>query len=548
MKANLIIIILLLVVVASGVTIIVITLSPGNRSAEAPAPQGGEAASESAPTQTVTDISGNTSPAETTAAGGPEPPAVNGQEQPKPPAEQPAANPPQEETKLDKLLKRFHENQMKIKWMRAKLTIVHAGIFDIPGAADEELKAGGSTGEFLFKPGNRCAFKLTSNNNGVEETEEYLAYIQTLWVIKRTGDTVKAERWLIDNEKMSEALLLLQGADPAQLKQTFDIRLIDLMAADEEKRLKEEGYNVKALRESDSQLVELIYKDPTKRDEYKQVDAVIDKTANIAKIKLYNDFNNERTIIWFDDVQINTGDEIPDSAFRFDPAKNGIEKFEDHVLLKEAPDIIGRMNLTTRQVIGIKADIEQDKYDVVFADNPDGGHTLRSGTFYFAKPDKFRLDFTQPEKQIVASNGKKFYEYKPDLAQAKIYDLRQMAGKLGGGDRNILLKFFSQDAESLEQDFDFKLLGVEKLNELEVYHFELQLKKKEERSEEVYNTERMELWVEVETLLACRIKGFDMQQPANYYQATLKNISIYDTVPDEAFEPAFPPDVQVTEE
>jgi outer membrane lipoprotein-sorting protein len=548
MKANLIIIILLLVVVASGVTIIVITLSPGNRSAEAPAPQGGEAASESAPTQTVTDISGNTSPAETTAAGGPEPPAVNGQEQPKPPAEQPAANPPQEETKLDKLLKRFHENQMKIKWMRAKLTIVHAGIFDIPGAADEELKAGGSTGEFLFKPGNRCAFKLTSNNNGVEETEEYLAYIQTLWVIKRTGDTVKAERWLIDNEKMSEALLLLQGADPAQLKQTFDMRLIDLMAADEEKRLKEEGYNVKALRESDSQLVELIYKDPTKRDEYKQVDAVIDKTANIAKIKLYNDFNNERTIIWFDDVQINTGDEIPDSAFRFDPAKNGIEKFEDHVLLKEAPDIIGRMNLTTRQVIGIKADIEQDKYDVVFADNPDGGHTLRSGTFYFAKPDKFRLDFTQPEKQIVASNGKKFYEYKPDLAQAKIYDLRQMAGKLGGGDRNILLKFFSQDAESLEQDFDFKLLGVEKLNELEVYHFELQLKKKEERSEEVYNTERMELWVEVETLLACRMKGFDMQQPANYYQATLKNISIYDTVPDEAFEPAFPPDVQVTEE
>jgi len=548
MKANLIIIILLLIVVASGVTIIVITLSPGNRSAEAPAPQGGEAASESAPTQTVTDISGNTSPAETTAAGGPEPPAVNGQEQPKPPAEQPAANPPQEETKLDKLLKRFHENQMKTKWMRAKLTIVHAGIFDIPGAADEELKAGGSTGEFLFKPGNRCAFKLTSNNNGVEETEEYLAYIQTLWVIKRTGDTVKAERWLIDNEKMSEALLLLQGADPAQLKQTFDMRLIDLMAADEEKRLKEEGYNVKALRESDSQLVELIYKDPTKRDEYKQVDAVIDKTANIAKIKLYNDFNNERTIIWFDDVQVNTGDEIPDSAFRFDPAKNGIEKFEDHVLLKEAADIIARMNLTTRQVIGIKADIEQDKYDVVFADNPDGGHTLRSGTFYFAKPDKFRLDFTQPEKQIVASNGKKFYEYKPDLAQAKIYDLRQMAGKLGGGDRNILLKFFSQDAESLEQDFDFKLLGVEKLNELEVYHFELQLKKKEERSEEVYNTERMELWVEVETLLACRMKGFDMQQPANYYQATLKNISIYDTVPDEAFEPAFPPDVQVTEE
>ena len=548
MKANLIIIILLLIVVASGVTIIVITLSPGNRSAEAPAPQGGEAASESAPTQTVTDISGNTSPAETTAAGGPEPPAVNGQEQPKPPAEQPAANPPQEETKLDKLLKRFHENQMKTKWMRAKLTIVHAGIFDIPGAADEELKAGGSTGEFLFKPGNRCAFKLTSNNNGVEETEEYLAYIQTLWVIKRTGDTVKAERWLIDNEKMSEALLLLQGADPAQLKQTFDMRLIDLMAADEEKRLKEEGYNVKALRESDSQLVELIYKDPTKRDEYKQVDAVIDKTANIAKIKLYNDFNNERTIIWFDDVQVNTGDEIPDSAFRFDPAKNGIEKFEDHVLLKEAADIIGRMNLTTRQVIGIKADIEQDKYDVVFADNPDGGHTLRSGTFYFAKPDKFRLDFTQPEKQIVASNGKKFYEYKPDLAQAKIYDLRQMAGKLGGGDRNILLKFFSQDAESLEQDFDFKLLGVEKLNELEVYHFELQLKKKEERSEEVYNTERMELWVEVETLLACRMKGFDMQQPANYYQATLKNISIYETVPDEAFEPAFPPDVQVTEE
>ena len=539
MKANLVIIVLLLIVVASAATIIVIMLKPGANETEATAPEGARA-------QTAT---ANPSPAEplVTNTGSTETPSDGAQEQPKPPAEPPVVTPPQEETKLDKLLKRFSENQRKIKWMRAKITLAQGGVFDAPGTTDAQRKADGKTGEFLFKPGNRCAFKLTSKNNGVEETEEYLAYIQTLWVIKRTGNTVKAERWLIDNEKMSEALLLLQGADPASLKSTFDMRLVDLMAADEEKRLKEEGYDVKALRESESQLVELVYRDPAKRDEYKLVEAVIDKSANLAKIKLYNAFNNEQTIIWFDDVQINTGDEIPDGDFRFDPARNGVEKFEDHVLLQDPADIIARMNLTTPQVIGIKAEIEQDKYDVVFADSPDKGHTLRSGAFYFAKPDKFRLEFTQPEKLIVASNGKKFYEYKPDLKQAKIYDLRQMPGKLGGG-RNILLKFFGQDAEYLAKDFDFKLAGVEKVGDADAYHFDLQLKKKEERSAETYNTEHMELWVEVETLLACRMKGFDMEQPANYYQATLKNIDIYQAIPDDMFEPKFPPDVQVTEE
>jgi len=451
-------------------------------------------------------------------------------------------------TPLDKLLKRFSENQRKIKWMRAKITITQTGVFDAPGAMNAQRKANGKTGEFLFKPGNRCAFTLTSNNNGVEETEKYLAYIQTLWIIKKSGETVKAERWLIDNEKMSESLLLLQEADPAQLRQTFDMRLIDLMAVDEEKRLKEEGYDVKVLRESESQLVELVYKDQSKRDEYKLVEAVIDKNANLAETKLYNAFNDEQTIIWFDEAQINTGNEIPDSAFRFEPVKNGIEKFEDHVLLQDPADIIARMNLTTQQVIGIKADIEQDKYDVAFANGPDKGHTIRSGVYYFAKLDKFRLDFAKPGKQIVASNGKKFYEYKPDLAQAKIYDLRQMAGKLGGGDIAILLKFFSQDAESLAQDFDFKLIGVVHVGDVDAYHFDLQLKKKEERNAAVYGTEHLELWVEVETLLACRMNAYDMQQPANYYQATLKNIDIYQAIPDDMFEPKFPPNVQVIEE
>jgi outer membrane lipoprotein-sorting protein len=536
MKANIVIIVLLVLVVASGITIIVATLRQNN-AGEGPA---------------ATEIAG-THPAEAeTAADGqtPEQPEA-APEQPTPPeAEQPPQNPPQEETALDKLLKRFHENQMKIKWMRAKITLTTAGIFEAPGTTDEEKRANGptSTGDFLFRPGNRCAFKLTSRNSGVEETEEYYIYIQTLWVIKKSGDTVKAERWLIDNEKLAESLLLLQGADPGALKSAFGMRLIDLMNADEQKRLTEEGSDIQALRENDSQVIELVYKDPAKRDEYAKIQAVLDKNANLAKIKLFNGFNNGQTIIWFEDVHINAGEEMPDSDFRFDPAKNGVEKFEDHVLLNNTVDILARMTITTRQVAGIKAGIEQDKYEAAFADSPDKGHTLRSGTFHFAPPDKFRLEFVQPDKQIDASNGKKFWEYKPDLKQAKIYDLRQFAGKLGGGDRNILLKFFGQDAESLARDFDFKLLPMEKINGLEAYHFELTLKKKEERSEEVYNTERMELWVEVETLLACQMKAYDMQQPANYYQAALKDIDIYQAIPDDTFEPAFPPDVQVTEE
>jgi outer membrane lipoprotein-sorting protein len=531
MKANLIIIILVAVVVLSSAVIIASTLSskPDDKETAA-APEGG-----GAPQDGAVPPAGGAGPGKS--------------EKPKQPAE--TTQPPKppaavEDPKLTEALTRFNDNQKHIKWLRAKLTMTRAGLVEDPGTLDEKKRETGTTqtGELELKPGNRCRFTLTSDNNGVKETEDWRVYIQTLWIIKTSGETKKATRWPIDNERMAEALLLLQGTDLAKMRANFNMRLIDLWDADEEKRLTEEGYDVAALKKEKWNLVELIYRDQNKKDQYKMIEAVIDGTGTLLKIKLYNGMNNEYTIIWFDETKINAKPEIEDLEFRFIP---GDLKFDDYVSMKDKDplDIMARMKLTTRQVIGVGADIEQDSYNAVNAaenpGDPNAGHERKSGTFLFKPPDKFKMSFTKPKAEIVASNGKSSYIYRPDIKRAELYDLRQMAATKLGGDLSILSRFFSQNAAELAQDFDVALIGMEKLNGWEVYHLDLTLKKKEKRGTDAkYSAEHLELWVEVETLLATQMKVYSSENKANYHQVTLKDIDIWETTADAEYEPVFP--------
>lgn len=554
MKANLVIIILLVVVVGAGAVIIWYSLTPRPEANGGPGPLDIVADGDGAGKPAGGD--GTSTDGGTTGQGG---------ETTQPPdgATEPGGNgnnvEPAEKSKLDVLLDAFSASQKRIQWMRADLMMAKAGIFTDESATDEDLKKTGSKGTFKFKPGIRCAFEISSKSGEVVETTIFRAYVQTMWLITKSGDTVKAERWFIDNEKMYEALLLLQGADASEMKRTFDITLVDLWNAEEQERLEGQGYEVEKLKENEDSLVELVYKDEQKRAEYKLIQAVMGKLPRpagepeqlcVKKIKMYSGFNEEKQLIWFDNAQINEGEPVPDGDFRVSPEKEGIEKFDDHVMLAEPADIVARMRLTTRQVKGITAGFEQDRYDAAFAGAAGGGHKKKAGTFCFKPDNKFLIDLTEPKKEIIVSNGKKLYDYVPDLEQATMYDVQQAARQIGGGDRAALSKFFGQDAEYLAGDYDFKLLGVEKLNGWEAYHFDLTLKNKAARATDaVYNTERIELWVEVETLLAARIIMYDLQIPANYYEVTMKDISIYEDFPDSKFEPetVIPESIHITE-
>ena len=82
--------------------------------------------------------------------------------------------------------------------------------------------------------------------------------------------------------------------------------------------------------------------------------------------------------------------------------------------------------------------------------SPDGGKTkTSSGSFEFARPDRFRFAYTKPFEQLIVADGQKVWIYDRDLNQVSSRKLAQALGAtpaalLAGGD--------------LDKDFTLKAL------------------------------------------------------------------------------------------
>ena len=50
--------------------------------------------------------------------------------------------------------------------------------------------------------------------------------------------------------------------------------------------------------------------------------------------------------------------------------------------------------------------------------SPDGRRKVSSGTFEFARPDRFRFTYTRPFEQSIVADGQKVWIHDPDLRQA----------------------------------------------------------------------------------------------------------------------------------
>ncbi len=82
--------------------------------------------------------------------------------------------------------------------------------------------------------------------------------------------------------------------------------------------------------------------------------------------------------------------------------------------------------------------------------SPDGRRTrMSSGTFEFARPDRFRFAYAKPFEQLIVGDGQQVWIYDPDLQQASV---RPMAQALGATPAALLT------ATSLERDFELSAL------------------------------------------------------------------------------------------
>lgn len=76
----------------------------------------------------------------------------------------------------------------------------------------------------------------------------------------------------------------------------------------------------------------------------------------------------------------------------------------------------------------------------------------QSGTFAFERPGKFRWAVEKPYEQLVLSDGKKLYQYDPDLAQVSV---RSVGAAIGNAPAQVL---FGEG--SLEQSFNIQPLAA----------------------------------------------------------------------------------------
>jgi outer membrane lipoprotein carrier protein len=61
--------------------------------------------------------------------------------------------------------------------------------------------------------------------------------------------------------------------------------------------------------------------------------------------------------------------------------------------------------------------------------SPDGARQkVSSGQFSFARPDRFRFEYTKPYPQTIVGDGQKVWMYDPDLAQVTVRPLGQALG------------------------------------------------------------------------------------------------------------------------
>jgi outer membrane lipoprotein carrier protein len=82
--------------------------------------------------------------------------------------------------------------------------------------------------------------------------------------------------------------------------------------------------------------------------------------------------------------------------------------------------------------------------------SPDGAKTkTSSGSFEFARPNRFRFAYTKPFEQVIVADGEKVWIYDVDLNQASS---RKLSQALGATPAALLA------GASLDKDFDLKAL------------------------------------------------------------------------------------------
>lgn len=157
-----------------------------------------------------------------------------------------------------------------------------------------------------------------------------------------------------------------------------------------------------------------------------------------------------------------------------------------------------------------------------------------SGTWYQERPDRFRMDFSDPEGDVIVSDGAHLWLYYPSTHPGQVIR-SELTGERARGTTAVDLQ--GRIFREAERHFDAAYAGRDTLDGHPVHRIVL-----EPRSAEA-PYRRVDLWLDASTLLVRRLRLEDRSE-------TVRTVTLYELrtgVPlaDSLFRFEPPPDVEV---
>ena len=161
----------------------------------------------------------------------------------------------------------------------------------------------------------------------------------------------------------------------------------------------------------------------------------------------------------------------------------------------------------------VKADFTQELRNTLL-----GRTTRSSGTLYQREPDKFLMDFSDPEGDVIVSDGRYFWMYYPSVDAEQV--LR--APRRGQG-LDLQAQFIGDPVER----FEYAYHGTDDVRGRTAHVMTL-----EPREELGY--ERLKVWIDAEDYL---VRRFEITEASgNVRNMELRNVTVNPVLPDSLFE------------
>lgn len=158
-----------------------------------------------------------------------------------------------------------------------------------------------------------------------------------------------------------------------------------------------------------------------------------------------------------------------------------------------------------------------------------GRTTESEGTLHQRQPDRFLMDFSDPEGDLIVSDGRYFWMYFPSVDEKQVLRTSRRGQGL-----DLHTEFIGDPVER----FEYTYHGTEGVRGREAHVFTLDPR-------EPVGYERMKVWIDAEDFLVRRFELWE--ESGNVRHMELRDVVINPTLPDSLFEFTPPADALVVD-